>query len=349
MAYRGDRASVALHCEVLERELIEFESSARALDPLLDQWMAAKRRIDEIRRELASTREQLERLGPDIPPLLRNATIASPCPAKWDDMSGDERVRFCKGCSKSVYNLSAMTRADAEALLRERGKNLCVRFFLRADGTILTGDCPVGARKKRVRRRAALALGGGLMAAGAAASWSAPLRKRVSPRMAEGTSPSAEVARPVAPPVEPAPPNEWERRGAPRVTEYVGEVGFASTGPSPRVTLGPGSDAPQGLKNLLTGNLTIEQVRRVVLSHGGAIRACFEAEAQRNPMLRGGVTLTWTIEPSGSVKGASISASTLNDPRLEACILRQVQGWRFPESGGPTHVAAFPFRFEVGG
>jgi hypothetical protein len=88
-----------------------------------------------------------------LPVLLENLRVAAPCKADWDEMSGDDRVRFCGGCEKNVYNLSAMTRADAEALVREREGRLCVRFYRRQDGTVLTADCPVGAQRRRVRQR----------------------------------------------------------------------------------------------------------------------------------------------------------------------------------------------------
>ena len=90
---------------------------------------------------------------------LDNLKIASPCSADWDAMSGDERKRFCGDCRLHVYNLSGMTRYDAENLLRLSEGGLCVRYYQRPDGTILTQDCPVGwARiKKRVSRFAAAA------------------------------------------------------------------------------------------------------------------------------------------------------------------------------------------------
>jgi hypothetical protein len=75
-------------------------------------------------------------------------------------MHGDERVRFCGMCEKNVYNLSAMSRADAEMLVREKERRLCVRFYQRADGTVLTGDCPVGVQKKRLRQRVWASLSG---------------------------------------------------------------------------------------------------------------------------------------------------------------------------------------------
>src|SRR6478672_6863471 len=88
-----------------------------------------------------------------LPVVLENIRIATPCNADWDDMSGDARVRFCGKCEKNVYNLSAMSRADAETLVREKEGRLCVRFFQRTDGTVLTGDCPVGVRRQRLRHR----------------------------------------------------------------------------------------------------------------------------------------------------------------------------------------------------
>jgi hypothetical protein len=91
--------------------------------------------------------------------LLKNLNVASPCAARWDEMSGDERSRFCSECRLHVYNLSAMTSQQAAALIREKEGNLCVRFYRRADGTLLTSDCPVGLRqrlRRQVRRAGAL-------------------------------------------------------------------------------------------------------------------------------------------------------------------------------------------------
>ena len=51
---------------------------------------------------------------------LDGVQVASPCQAAWSDMAGDEQVRFCSHCALHVYNLSAMTRAEAEACARER-------------------------------------------------------------------------------------------------------------------------------------------------------------------------------------------------------------------------------------
>jgi hypothetical protein len=93
-----------------------------------------------------------------LPLLLESIRIATPCRADWDDMVGDERVRFCGKCQKNVYNLSEMTRAEAEALVREKQGRMCARLYRRRDGTVLTADCPVGVRNQRLRTRVWAAL-----------------------------------------------------------------------------------------------------------------------------------------------------------------------------------------------
>jgi len=84
------------------------------------------------------------------PSPLDNLHVASPCHASWDAMTGDDKARFCRTCQKNVFNLSLMTRAEAEALIREKEGKLCVRFARREDGTILTDDCPVGWERAKI-------------------------------------------------------------------------------------------------------------------------------------------------------------------------------------------------------
>ena len=85
---------------------------------------------------------------------LDNIKIASPCTADWKFMLGNDLVRYCGQCDKNVYNLSAMTREQAESLIRHMEGRLCVRYYMRRDGTVLNADCPVGLRavRQRVRR-----------------------------------------------------------------------------------------------------------------------------------------------------------------------------------------------------
>ena len=96
---------------------------------------------------------------------LNNIRIASPCQADWNEMYGDNRKRFCGDCKLNVYNLSGMTRDEAEALVMNAEGRLCVRFYKRADGSVITQDCPVGlARVKQRTRILATALASIVMA-----------------------------------------------------------------------------------------------------------------------------------------------------------------------------------------
>lgn len=81
--------------------------------------------------------------------VLDRLSIASPCSADWNQMVGDERRRFCGQCRLHVHDLSRMTRDEAQSLLQQAGQGrVCVRFYRRADGKVLTRDCPVGLRQR---------------------------------------------------------------------------------------------------------------------------------------------------------------------------------------------------------
>jgi hypothetical protein len=77
--------------------------------------------------------------------------VAKPCHSDWETMTGDERARFCSECKLNVYDLSAMSSDEARELIREKEGHLCVRFYSRPDGRVITRDCPVGITAYRRR------------------------------------------------------------------------------------------------------------------------------------------------------------------------------------------------------
>jgi Carboxypeptidase regulatory-like domain len=77
--------------------------------------------------------------------------IASPCSANWNQMSGDDRVRFCPECRRNVYNFSSMTEAQVKRLVAQSEGRLCGRFYKRPDGTMLAKNCRVGFRASILR------------------------------------------------------------------------------------------------------------------------------------------------------------------------------------------------------
>lgn len=168
-------------------------------------------------------------------PLLASVRVASPCPMRWDDMEGDDRRRFCHRCNLHVHNLSAMSDDDAEALLKATvgsGNRLCGTYYQRADGTILTRDCPVGlaAVKARVRRRITrLAAALGLVATSGALT--AASSTRAEPIKLRALRPFSTIAQWLAP--APPPP-------LPVGLMVVGEIACPSAPPPPT----PQSDTP---------------------------------------------------------------------------------------------------------
>jgi|tagenome__1003787_1003787.scaffolds.fasta_scaffold20700877_2 hypothetical protein len=96
--------------------------------------------------------------------------VVAPCPMLWSDMQGDDRVRFCDRCRKSVYNLAAMSRSEALTIIGGVEGQACVQLTRRPDGTVTTGDCWTLLRQARQRGVVAFAvmlvivLAGGLRA-----------------------------------------------------------------------------------------------------------------------------------------------------------------------------------------
>jgi hypothetical protein len=177
--------------------------------PFRDDLTALSARHDALAAEVASKTRELEESRRMLDqahararlPVLDNIRVATPCTADWSQMTGDDRTRHCGECSKNVYNLSGMTREEAEALLIERNGDVCVRYYQRHDGTILLADCTVGVSRRRRRR---------LIAAGAAtllASGVAAAALRSNPRCGGGGG-SGEMVMGAVSVAQPAPTQE---------------------------------------------------------------------------------------------------------------------------------------------
>lgn len=93
--------------------------------------------------------------------LLDDVMIAAPCPAKWEEMQGDDVKRFCDKCALNVYNTSELTGQEIIDLMEQSEGRTCLRLYRRQDGTLITKDCPVGTtmreRIERARRRMQMA------------------------------------------------------------------------------------------------------------------------------------------------------------------------------------------------
>jgi hypothetical protein len=197
MSYRDVSESLRAYRDRIAKDLDDARQAAR-------EASERAKKVGILERELTETDGLLDKLGHKRRglPVLENIHIAAPCKASWDDMVGDDHVRFCGQCEKNVYNLSSLPREEAEALLVAREGSLCVRMYKRQDGTVLTSDCPVGVKKRRRRRAVTAAVGGGLMAAAAALG----LERTHTPVATMGAPPPSVMGAVQGPADNPQPP-----------------------------------------------------------------------------------------------------------------------------------------------
>ncbi|MBX7224163.1 MAG: ankyrin repeat domain-containing protein [Blastocatellia bacterium] len=70
--------------------------------------------------------------------ILDRISVKSSCHEDWNQMKGNDTVRFCSHCSKSVHNLSEMTRSEAIKLVGKSNGKLCIQYNQGPDHRILT-------------------------------------------------------------------------------------------------------------------------------------------------------------------------------------------------------------------
>ncbi|HWT01956.1 MAG TPA: ankyrin repeat domain-containing protein [Pyrinomonadaceae bacterium] len=108
--------------------------------------------------------------------VLDQMSVASPCSADWDEMTGNDQIRFCRHCSQHVHDLSKLTRKEAMRLVAASEGRLCVRYRKRPDGTLDTAERaaePLTQIKRRLSRIAAGAFTASLSLASNVAAQSA--------------------------------------------------------------------------------------------------------------------------------------------------------------------------------
>jgi hypothetical protein len=149
-------------------------------------------------------------------------TIRTPCPKRWEELSGDGRRRFCSECSLHVHNAAAMTRREAEALVAGAEGRVCMRI-----------ECdPSGApvfREPRAARLARWAMSAGAALLAACHGGQAPAPTAPPAQPVEAPAPMGGVTTPEI------------TMGKVAAPERMGDV--ASPPVQPRETLGEASPA----------------------------------------------------------------------------------------------------------
>ena len=96
------------------------------------------------------------------------------------------------------------------------------------------------------------------------------------------------------------------------------------------------------------GRLAPEAIQAVVRRDFGRFRTCYEKALPRNKTLAGTVTVSFVINPDGSVRDASDNASTLADPHVVQCVVEGFGRLMFPPPQGGFVTVVYPVVFSPG-
>ena len=123
-----------------------------------------------------------------------------------------------------------------------------------------------------------------------------------------------------------------------------GSSGFGSGGG----TFGKkgGASAAVGGDPVILGALDRSLIDEVIKRHMNQIKYCYQRELTLDPALRGKLVVKYTIAKDGSVSSASLKTTTMNNPKVEECVVGRFLRMRFPPpNGGGIVLVSYPFLF----
>lgn len=90
----------------------------------------------------------------------------------------------------------------------------------------------------------------------------------------------------------------------------------------------------------VSGRLDRKTVQRIIRRNLSGIKWCYQDALQRDPKLRGKVTLSFTILPNGRLEKPQASNPSIKDEKLLTCIKGKMGRWKFPapKDGGVVRV-----------
>ena len=97
----------------------------------------------------------------------------------------------------------------------------------------------------------------------------------------------------------------------------------------------------------VSGLLSPEAIRRVVLRNLGQVAHCHEQGLAQNPNLEGRVVVRFIIGGEGTVLGSNVAESSVAVPSVAQCIANAVRRWQFPSpEGGGIVTVNYPFNLQ---
>jgi TonB family protein len=97
------------------------------------------------------------------------------------------------------------------------------------------------------------------------------------------------------------------------------------------------------------GSLDKEIIRRIVRVHMNEVKYCYDQELVRNKGLEGRVSVRFVISGAGQVISSLVQSTTMNNLRVESCVLNAVKRWSFPKpDNAGIAIVSYPFNFVAG-
>ena len=129
-------------------------------------------------------------------------------------------------------------------------------------------------------------------------------------------------------------------RGTGGQNDYGRQVGLITR---PRHTVVP--EVVSGTVSV-HGSLDKEIIRRIVRQHMNEVKFCYDQELARKPTLAGRISVQFAISPVGQVITSVMQSTSMDDARVENCVVNAVRRWEFPKPvGGGIAIVLYPFSF----
>jgi TonB family protein len=137
--------------------------------------------------------------------------------------------------------------------------------------------------------------------------------------------------------------------GLGRVGTGQGAVGDGSgiVGGKTQVVLRPGT----GGSGVEMGSIDGAPYEKAILDRRDEFRLCYERELEAGKeSLAGMISVSWVVNSTGRAQDARVVRASLEDSKVQGCILNLVRSIAFPApAGGGTVGVTFPFKFSPPG
>jgi TonB family protein len=122
----------------------------------------------------------------------------------------------------------------------------------------------------------------------------------------------------------------------------------AAAAPAPAPTASASAEVKKPEPAPPAEGLSADQINDAVSKNMKAFDACYSLGADANGKLSGMVTVKATVSPTGEVKEAGATKSTVKNKKVAACVVEAFRKIKFPPpEGGAAAVITFPMNFDT--